>query len=180
MYGHQWRHFNAPYDSCHTDYSGQGVDQLAQVIETIKTNPNDRRILMTGWNPAQLKQMSLPACHLLSQFYVSNGKLSCQMYQRSADMGLGAPFNIASYSLLTMMIAHVCGLEPGEFVYTLGDAHVYLNHIEPLKIQLQREPFPFPKVKIKRQVSDIDDFNFEDFELMNYVSHDSVKMKMAV
>eukprot|EP00057_Strongylocentrotus_purpuratus_P035106 XP_797720.1 PREDICTED: thymidylate synthase [Strongylocentrotus purpuratus] len=136
VYGFQWRHFGAEYKDRFTDYTGQGVDQLANVIETIKNNPDDRRIIMSAWNPPDLPKMALPPCHAFVQFYVCNGELSCQLYQRSGDMGLGVPFNIASYSLLTYMIAHVTGLKPGDFVHTLGDAHVYLNHIEPLKEQV--------------------------------------------
>uniref|UniRef100_A0A5F9CL44 Thymidylate synthase n=1 Tax=Oryctolagus cuniculus TaxID=9986 RepID=A0A5F9CL44_RABIT len=162
------------------DYSGQGVDQLQKVIDTIKTNPDDRRIIMCAWNPKDLPLMALPPCHALCQFYVVNGELSCQLYQRSGDMGLGVPFNIASYALLTYMIAHVTGLKPGDFVHTLGDAHIYLNHIEPLKTQLQREPRPFPKLKILRKVETIDDFKAEDFQLEGYNPHPTIKMEMAV
>merc|ERR1712002_1427342 len=146
----------------HADYTGQGIDQLANVIETIKTRPDDRRIMMCAWNPADLDKMALPPCHCLVQFYVADGELSCQLYQRSADMGLGVPFNIASYALLTYMIAHVCGLKPGEFVHTLGDAHVYSNHCEALEEQLKREPRPFPTLTIKRKVENITDFEFSD------------------
>ncbi|XP_065188331.1 thymidylate synthase-like [Sycon ciliatum] len=180
VYGFQWRHFGAEYKDMHTDYTGQGVDQLAQVIHTIKTNPNDRRIIMSAWNPADLGKMALPPCHLMCQFYVANGELSCQMYQRSADMGLGIPFNIASYSLLTCMIAEVCDLKPGDFIHTLGDAHVYSNHIQPLQEQLKREPREFPTMKIKRKVTDIEDFKLEDFELDGYKPHPKIAMEMAV
>ncbi|XP_011911583.1 PREDICTED: thymidylate synthase [Cercocebus atys] len=162
------------------DYSGQGVDQLQRVIDTIKTNPDDRRIIMCAWNPRDLPLMALPPCHALCQFYVVNSELSCQLYQRSGDMGLGVPFNIASYALLTYMIAHITGLKPGDFVHTLGDAHIYLNHIEPLKIQLQREPRPFPKLKILRKVEKIDDFKAEDFQIEGYNPHPTIKMEMAV
>jgi thymidylate synthase len=166
----------------HTDYTGQGVDQLADVIRKIKTTPNDRRIIMTAWNPADLDQVALPPCHMFCQFYVANGELSCQLYQRSCDMGLGVPFNIASYSLLTIMIAHICGLKPGEFVHTLGDAHVYLNHIEPLKEQLTRVPRPFPSVCVSSRESlrTIDDFEVADFTLFNYNPYPAIKMDMAV
>merc|ERR1719495_3075100 len=150
VYGFQWRHFGAQYSDMHADYTGKGVDQLAEVINRIKTKPNDRRIIMCAWNPADLDKMALPPCHCLVQFYVANGELSCQLYQRSADMGLGVPFNIASYALLTVMLAHVTGLRPGDFVHTLGDAHVYSNHVEALKQQLEREPRAFPKISIKR------------------------------
>lgn len=180
VYGHQWRHFGAPYFDCHTDYTGKGVDQLMEIIHTIKTNPNDRRIIMSAWNPVDLKSMALPPCHVLAQFYVCNGELSCMMYQRSCDLGLGVPFNIASYSLLTCMIAQVCGLKPGEFIHTLGDAHVYNNHIEPLKEQLVREPRPFPKLEINKEKMDIEDFCFEDFKLVDYKPHGTIKMEMAV
>jgi dihydrofolate reductase/thymidylate synthase len=180
VYGFQWRHFGAQYVDCRSDYRGQGVDQLAQIIETIKKNPNDRRILMSAWNPVDIPKMALPPCHIMCQFYVANGELSCQMYQRSCDLGLGVPFNIASYSLLTCMIAHVCGLKPGDFVHTLGDAHVYSNHVEPLRVQLEREPKPFPTLKIKRDVKSIDEFTADDFLLENYQCHEAIKMQMAV
>ncbi|XP_059350281.1 thymidylate synthase-like isoform X2 [Daphnia carinata] len=180
IYGFQWRHFGAKYDNMHSDYSGQGVDQLKNLIHTIRTNPEDRRMILTAWNPSALREMALPPCHCLAQFYVANGELSCQMYQRSADMGLGVPFNIASYSLLTYMIAHVTGLKPGEFIHTLGDAHVYSNHISALEKQLEREPRPFPTLKIARQVSDIDDFKAEDFVLEGYDPHPKIPMDMAV
>ena len=169
VYGFQWRHFGATYGTMHDDYSGKGVDQLQDVIRQIKNSPDSRRILMSAWNPTVLKEMALPPCHILAQFNVANGELSCQMYQRSADMGLGVPFNIASYALLTIMIAKVCGLKPGEFVHVLGDAHVYLNHEEALREQISREPRPFPKLVIKRDVESIDGFRFEDFELVEYV-----------
>uniref|UniRef100_A0A9L0JZB3 Thymidylate synthase n=1 Tax=Equus asinus TaxID=9793 RepID=A0A9L0JZB3_EQUAS len=162
------------------DYSGQGVDQLQKVINTIKTNPDDRRIILCAWNPKDLPLMALPPCHALCQFYVVNGELSCQLYQRSGDMGLGVPFNIASYALLTYMIAHITGLKPGDFVHTLGDAHIYLNHVDPLKTQLQREPRPFPKLKILRKVETIDDFKAEDFQLEGYHPHPTIRMEMAV
>ena len=180
VYGFQWRHFGAQYGTMYDDYGGKGVDQLADVVHQIKNSPNSRRILMTAWNPSVLKEMALPPCHLLSQFYVANGELSCQMYQRSADMGLGVPFNIASYALLTHMLAKVCGLRAGEFVHVLGDAHVYLNHEEALREQLAREPRPFPRIVFKRDVQSIDDFKFEDFDLVDYNPHKAIKMDMAV
>lgn len=180
VYGFQWRHFGATYENMHTNYDGQGVDQLANVIDKIKNNPDDRRIIMSAWNPVDLPNMALPPCHSFVQFYVCNGELSCQLYQRSGDMGLGVPFNIASYSLLTYMIAHVCGLKPGEFVHTLGDAHVYLNHIDALKKQLEREPHPFPTLKITREVPNIDSFKFDDFEIIGYNPYPTIKMQMAV
>jgi dihydrofolate reductase/thymidylate synthase len=180
VYGFQWRHFGAKYTNMHADYRGQGVDQLAAAIHAIKTNPNDRRIVISAWNPADLKLMALPPCHMFAQFFVANGELSCQMYQRSCDMGLGVPFNIASYALLTRLVAQVCGLQPGEFVHTLGDAHVYLNHVEALREQLKRTPRPFPVLRIRPEVRDIDAFRFDDFELVGYDPHDKLAMKMAV
>jgi len=180
VYGFQWRHFGAKYVDMHTDYTGQGVDQLANVIHQIKTNPDSRRIIMSAWNPSDLGQMALPPCHTMCQFYVQDGELSCQLYQRSGDMGLGVPFNIASYALLTVMVAHVCDLKPGDFVHTLGDAHVYSNHIEPLKIQLERAPRDFPTLTFKRKITSIDDFKFEDFEISGYKPHPKIAMEMAV
>jgi dihydrofolate reductase/thymidylate synthase len=180
VYGFQWRHFGAKYEDMHADYSGQGVDQLAEVIDKIKNNPNDRRILLTAWNPAALKEMALPPCHMFCQFYVANGELSCQMYQRSCDMGLGVPFNIASYSLLTCMIAQVCGLKPGDFVHCCGDTHVYSNHVEPLTRQLEVEPRPFPTLTINPEKMDIDAFEFSDFTITGYDPHPKIEMKMAV
>ena len=180
VYGFQWRHFGATYVDMYTDYTGKGVDQLADCIHKIKHTPDDRRIILSAWNPADLKDMALPPCHMFCQFYVANGELSCQMYQRSADMGLGVPFNIASYSLLTHMIAHVCNLQPGEFIHTIGDAHVYSNHVDALKEQWKRPPRAFPKLMIRSDVSDIDGFAFEDFEIVGYKPHGTIKMKMAV
>lgn len=180
VYGHQWRHFGATYVDCHTDYSGQGVDQLQNVINTIKTNPNDRRIIMSAWNPCDLKTMALPPCHVMAQFYVANGEVSCMMYQRSCDMGLGIPFNVASYSLLTCMIAQVCGLKAGEFIHTLGDAHVYNNHIGPLEEQLKRTPRAFPTLKINKNIMDIEEFTMEDLQVEGYKPHKTIKMEMAV
>lgn len=166
----------------HADYTGKGVDQLAHVIKTIKTNPNDRRIVLTAWNPADLGIMALPPCHMFCQFYVDTqrGELSCQMYQRSCDMGLGVPFNIASYALLTCMIAHCCHLKPAEFIHTMGDTHVYSNHVEALKIQLEREPRPFPTLKINPDVRDIDSFQFSDLTIEGYDPHPKIAMDMAV
>lgn len=180
VYGFQWRHFGADYTDMHADYTNQGLDQLQHVIDTIRTNPDDRRIIMCAWNPKDVPLMALPPCHALCQFYVADGELSCQLYQRSADLGLGVPFNIASYALLTYMIAHITGLKPGDFVHTLGDAHVYVNHVEPLKTQLQREPRPFPTLHIRRMVTSIDDFRSDDFELRDYNPHAAIKMDMAV
>lgn len=180
VYGFQWRHFGATYEDMHADYSGKGVDQLKQCIEKIKTNPTDRRIVLTAWNPADLALMALPPCHMFCQFYVANGELSCQMYQRSADMGLGVPFNIASYSLLTRLVAQVCGLKAGDFVHCIGDAHVYLNHVDALKEQIKRAPRAFPKLRINPNVTDIDSFEYSDFTIEGYEPHAAIKMKMAV
>ncbi|KAB7498886.1 Thymidylate synthase [Armadillidium nasatum] len=180
VYGFQWRHFGAPYTNMHADYSGQGVDQLKEVIERIKTKPYDRRIIMCAWNPVDIDKMALPPCHCLCQFYVANGELSCQLYQRSADMGLGVPFNIASYSLLTHMIAHLTGLKAGDFVHTLGDAHVYINHVDALEEQLKRTPRCFPKLVFKREVKSIDDFKMEDLEIVDYKPYPKIQMHMAV
>lgn len=180
VYGFQWRHFGAKYKTCNEDYTGQGVDQLTEVINRIKNNPTDRRIIMSAWNPIDIPQMALPPCHCLAQFFVADGELSCQLYQRSADMGLGVPFNIASYALLTHMIAHVTGLKAGDFVHTTGDTHVYLNHIEPLKHQLQRIPRRFPTLHFKRNVQSIDEFQFEDMEVRDYDPYPTIKMQMAV
>jgi len=182
VYGFQWRHFGAEYKTMKDDYEGQGVDQLKQVIDMIKTNPDSRRIIMSAWNPVHLPKMALPPCHCLAQFYVDIDKkeLSCQLYQRSADVGLGVPFNIASYALLTKMIAHVCGLKPGDFVHTLGDAHVYSNHVDALKTQIERVPRPFPKLEVQRNVSNIEEFKVEDFLLTGYNPHNKIEMKMAV
>ncbi|KAF7127703.1 hypothetical protein RHSIM_Rhsim11G0179300 [Rhododendron simsii] len=180
VYGFQWRHFGARYTNMHADYTGLGFDQLLDAIDKIKNKPDDRRIILSAWNPSDLKLMALPPCHMFAQFYVADGELSCQMYQRSADMGLGVPFNIASYALLTCMIAHVCDLVPGDFVHVIGDAHVYLNHIRPLQEQLQKLPKPFPILKINPQKKDIDSFVAADFELIGYEPHQKIGMKMAV
>ncbi|KAL4401869.1 Thymidylate synthase [Malassezia pachydermatis] len=191
VYGFQWRHFGAKYIDADTDYTGQGVDQLAKVIEQIRTNPTDRRILLSAWNPADLDKMALPPCHILCQFFVSlpseeekaQGKkpgLSCQMYQRSCDLGLGVPFNIASYSLLTHFIAAVTGCEATTFTLVMGDAHVYLDHVEPLKQQIIREPRPFPTIHLRRAVDCIDDIQYNDVELLNYAPHGKIDMRMSV
>jgi len=167
----------------HTDYTGQGVDQLAECIDKIKNNPEDRRIILSAWNPADLGIMALPPCHMFCQFYVDTTKneVSCQMYQRSADMGLGVPFNIASYALLTHMIAHVTGRKPGDFIHTIGgDSHVYLNHVDALKVQLERSPRVFPKLKINSERRDIDGLSYEDFDVIGYNPHKTIAMKMAV
>lgn len=181
VYGFQWRHSGAEYVDADTDYAGRGIDQLAQVIDSLKRNPNDRRMLVCSWNPSDVRKMALPPCHCLAQFYVSDGALSCIMYQRSADMGLGVPFNIASYSILTRMIARVANLEAKEFVHMTGDTHVYLNHVEPLKVQLTREPYPFPKLRFApRHIESIDDFKLEDFIIEGYRCHPKIDMSMAV
>lgn len=170
VYGHQWRNFNS-----------QGYDQIRDIIERIKKNPQDRRIIVSAWNPAQIEQMALPPCHCFFQFDVTpDGRLNCMLYQRSCDLFLGVPFNIASYSLLTMMIAQVCDLKPGEFVHTLGNAHIYSNHFEQVKLQLTREPLALPTVKINPNVKNIDDFKFEDIELVGYQSHPAIKGEVAV
>mmetsp|Transcript_24381 Transcript_24381/g.39151 ORF Transcript_24381/g.39151 Transcript_24381/m.39151 type:complete len:254 (+) Transcript_24381:353-1114(+) len=181
VYGFQWRHFGAQYKGRNASYEDQGIDQLKEVIETIRRDPYSRRIILTAWNPAALRHMALPPCHLLAQFYVStSGELSCHMYQRSGDMGLGVPFNIASYALLTRLIAQVCGLKPGDFVHTIGDAHVYLNHIQPLKEQLEREPRAFPKLYINPERKDIDSFVHKDFKVEGYDPWPPIKMELAV
>ncbi|KAG0168580.1 Thymidylate synthase [Apophysomyces sp. BC1034] len=187
VYGFQWRHFGAEYVDCDMDYTGQGVDQLQQVIDKIRNNPTDRRIIMSAWNPADIPKMALPPCHSFCQFYVSNppadggrARLSCVLYQRSCDMGLGVPFNIASYALLTRMIAHVTDLEPGEFIQTMGDTHVYIDHIEALKQQVEREPRAFPTLTFRRKIDNIDDFQYDDILLENYKPHGKIDMKMSV
>lgn len=181
VYGFQWRHFGAKYTNMHADYTGQGVDQLAEVIEKLRTNPTDRRIVLSAWNPADLNEMALPPCHMFCQFYVANGELSCQMYQRSADMGLGVPFNIASYALLTRLVAQVTGLKPGEFIHVIGDAHVYLNHVVPLQKQLTRTPRPFPTLSINpSKTKSITDFKLEDFDIIDYNPHGAIKMTMSI
>ncbi|KAL7248542.1 hypothetical protein ACSBR2_003304 [Camellia fascicularis] len=168
------------YTNMDADYTGLGFDQLSDVIDKIKNKPDDRRIILSAWNPSDLKLMALPPCNMFAQFYVANGELSCQMYQRSADMGLGVPFNIASYALLTFMIAHVCDLVPGDFVHVIGDAHVYRTHVRPLQEQLQKLPKPFPILKINPEKKDIDSFVADDFKLMCYDPHQKIEMKMAV
>ncbi|KAL6270060.1 hypothetical protein ACE6H2_026971 [Prunus campanulata] len=180
VYGFQWRHFGARYTDMNADYTGQGFDQLLDVIDKIKINPDDRRIILSAWNPSDLKLMALPPCHMVAQFYVANRELSCQMNQRSADLGLGVPFNIASYALLTCMIAHVCDLVPGDFIHVLGDAHVYRTHIRPLQEQLEKLPKPFPILKINPEKKNIDSFVAADFELIGYDPHQKIEMKMAV
>ena len=173
VYGVQWRHWQRPF-------MNSNIDQLSNLIDGIKKDPNGRRHILTAWNPGELDKMALPPCHIMAQFYVANGKLSCQMYQRSCDMFLGVPFNIASYSLLTAMIAQVCNLDVGEFVHVLGDAHIYLNHVEQVKEQLQREPLPAPQLRLNPDITDITRFTMQDIELINYQSHAAIKAEMAV
>ncbi|KAJ2442400.1 Thymidylate synthase [Coemansia sp. RSA 2424] len=185
VYGFQWRHFGAAYETADTDYTGKGVDQLADVIRKIRETPSDRRIIMSAWNPADLSQMALPPCHMFAQFFVSNpgtenATLSCQMYQRSCDIGLGVPFNIASYALLTRLIAQITGLKPGYFIHCMGDTHVYANHVDALKTQIEREPRAFPQLLIKRTPENIEDFSIDDFELVGYNPHGKIQMEMAV
>jgi thymidylate synthase len=172
VYGSQWRNWPTP--------DGKHIDQISQIIEQIKNTPNSRRIMVSAWNVADVPNMALPPCHALFQFYVADGKLSCQLYQRSADVFLGVPFNIASYALLTMMVAQVCDLKPGDFIHTLGDAHLYSNHLEQTELQLSREHYPLPKMKINPEVKNIFDFKFEDFELADYQYHPHIKAPVAV
>ncbi|PGH11861.1 thymidylate synthase [Helicocarpus griseus UAMH5409] len=200
VYGFQWRHFGAEYIDAKTDYTGQGVDQIADVVRKLKENPYDRRIILSAWNPADLKKMALPPCHMFAQFYVSfppggshdgsvpgtqkmRGTLSCLLYQRSCDMGLGVPFNIASYALLTHMLAHAADLEAGTLIHTMGDAHVYLDHVDALQEQLIREPVEFPELVIKREDRGsgvMDEWREEEFEVVGYKPHKGIKMKMSV
>ena len=172
IYGYQWRSW--------PDYSGGFIDQISQAVETIKNNPDSRRIIVSAWNVADIDNMKLPPCHCFFQFYVADGKLSLQLYQRSADCFLGVPFNIASYALLDMMMAQVCGLKPGDFVHTLGDAHIYLNHVEQVELQLTREPKPLPKMVINPDVKNIFDFRYEDFHLEDYDPHPAIKGQVSV
>jgi len=172
VYGAQWRSWKTA--------DGRSIDQISQVIEQIKTNPDSRRLIVSAWNVGALSKMALPPCHLLFQFYVAEGKLSCQLYQRSADIFLGLPFNIASYALLTMMVAQVCDLKPGDFVLTLGDAHLYSNHLEQARLQLTREPLALPRMKINPGIRSIFDFDFGDFELIGYNAHPHIKAEVAV
>ena len=172
VYGHQWRSWPTP--------DGRAIDQLSMVIDTIKRNPDSRRMLVTAWNPAEVDKMALPPCHCLFQFYVADCKLSCQLYQRSADVFLGVPFNIASYALLTMMIAQVCGLQPGEFVHTTGDTHIYRNHFEQVATQLSREPRPLPRMRLNPDVKSLFDFKYEDFTLEGYDPWPAIKAPVAV
>ena len=172
VYGYQWRSWPAP--------DGRHIDQIANVVAQIKQNPDSRRLMVSAWNPALVDEMALPPCHALFQFYVADGRLSCQLYQRSADIFLGVPFNIASYALLTMMVAQVCGLQPGEFIHTFGDAHLYRNHFEQAELQLSRAPRPLPTMTLNPDVADLFDFTFEDFELSGYDPHPHIKAAVAV
>jgi thymidylate synthase len=172
VYGAQWTDWTTP--------DGRHINQIDQVIEQIKTNPNSRRLIVSAWNPGELDKMALPPCHAFFQFFVHEGELSCQLYQRSADLFLGVPFNIASYALLTMMVAQVCGLKAGEFVHTFGDLHLYLNHVEQAKLQLTRDSRPLPQMLLNPNVSNIRDFKFEDFQLVNYEPHPSIRAPIAV
>jgi len=172
VYGYQWRSWPAA--------DGRKIDQLVNVIESIKRSPDSRRHIVSAWNVGEIEKMALPPCHVLFQFYVANGKLSCQLYQRSCDIFLGLPFNIASYSLLTLMVARVCGLKPGEFIHTLGDAHIYLNHIDQVKLQLTREPYPLPEIVINPETRDILKFSIEDFSLAGYTAHPHIKGDISV
>ena len=172
VYGVQWRSWPAP--------DGRAIDQISQLIQRLQTNPHSRRHIISAWNVADVDKMILPPCHTLFQFYVAEGKLSCQLYQRSADLFLGVPFNIASYALLTLMVAQATGYEPGEFIHTFGDAHLYLNHLEQADLQLSRDPLPLPTMKINPDVTSIFDFRYEDFELANYQCHPHIKAPIAV
>ena len=172
IYGYQWRSW--------PDYEGGFIDQISEVIRDIRENPTSRRLIVSSWNVGDLKNMNLPPCHAFFQFYVSNGRLSLQLYQRSADIFLGVPFNIASYALLLMMVAQVTGLQPGDFIHTFGDAHIYLNHLEQVKLQLTRTPYPLPQMRINPDVKSIFDFRYEDFDLVNYVAHPHIKAIVAV
>ena len=172
VYGSQWRSWPTK--------DGETIDQITNVIERIKDKPDDRRLIVSAWNVGEIPNMALPPCHAFFQFYVANGKLSCQLYQRSADIFLGVPFNIASYALLTMMVAQVCDLEPGEFIHTFGDAHLYSNHLEQAELQLSRTPYPLPEMKINPEIKNIFDFTFEDFELVGYQAHPHIKAPVAV
>ena len=181
IYGHQWRHFNANYNTCKNNYSGEGIDQLKNVIDILKDpeQRNSRRIIISAWNPCQLKEMALPPCHILMQFNVFEDQyLSCSLYQRSGDVGLGVPFNIASYAFLTHLLAHHCNLIAKEFIYYLGNTHIYENHLETLKNQINRKPFTFPTLSIKNKYENIEEYLESDFEINNYNFHESLKMEM--
>ena len=172
VYGYQWRSWPTP--------NGGSIDQISKLVEMIKSNPDSRRLIVSAWNPALVEQMALPPCHALFQFYVADGKLSCQLYQRSADIFLGVPFNIASYALLTLMVAQVCGLQPGDFIWTGGDCHLYANHMEQADLQLSREPLQLPVMQLNPAVTDLFAFKFEDFELLGYQAHPHISAPVAV
>jgi thymidylate synthase len=172
VYGYQWRSWPAS--------DGRKIDQLKDVINNIRISPDSRRLIVSAWNVGEIEKMALPPCHIMFQFYVARGKLSCQLYQRSCDIFIGVPFNIASYALLTLMVAHVAGLKPGEFIHTLGDAHIYLNHIDQVKLQLSREPYPLPRMEINPSVKDISLFRYEDFTLTGYIAHPHIKGDISV
>ena len=183
IYGHQWRHAGAVYRGCDTDYTGEGVDQLEQLIQNLKNNPSSRRHVVSAWSVPNIREMALPPCHCLFQFYVSKRGLSCQLYQRSGDIGLGVPFNITSYSILTHIIAKLIGVPAYEFIHTIGDAHIYTDHEDALKEQITKEPFPFPKLKINadiKSLSDVEKLSASDFEIVGYKHHPKVAMKMVV
>lgn len=179
VYGHQWRNFGATKNA-DGSFSPDGADQIAALVHDLKHNPNSRRLIVSGWNPQEANQVALPPCHTLFQFYVADGKLSCQLYQRSADVFLGVPFNIASYALLTMMLAQVCDLQLGEFIWTGGDCHLYSNHLEQTELQLSREPLPLPTMRLNSDIKDIFAFKYDDFTLENYQSHAAIKAPVAV
>jgi len=182
IYGHQWRHFNAKYIDCKTDYTSEGIDQLQYIIDNLKDPVNrfSRRLVMSAWNPCQLREMALPPCHILVQFNVSDGnKLSCALYQRSADIGLGVPYNITSYCFLLHLISHHCGLEPHEFIYNLGNCHIYSQHIDCIKKQIDREPYDFPTIRIINKYENINDYSIKDFEIDNYLFHTKINMEFV-
>jgi dihydrofolate reductase/thymidylate synthase len=182
VYGHQWRHFNAEYKDQKTDYTDKGVDQIQQIIHLLKNDPMSRRIILTAWNPCQINQVNLPPCHMMCQFYVSSNKeLSCMMYQRSADIGLGLPFNIASYAVLTYILGKLTNLKPKKLSIIIGDAHIYENHIDALKEQITREPFEFPKLELnlEKEYNKVEDFDINDFKILNYKCFEHLKMQMV-
>jgi thymidylate synthase len=183
VYGFQWRHFGADYIDCKTDYTDQGVDQLKYIVDEIRKNPKSRRLILSSWNPKDLNKMVLPPCHCLAQFYVDENKnLSCILYQRSGDVGLGVPFNITSYALLTHMIAHVCKLNAHEFIHVLGDAHIYMNHVDKLKEQITRHPYPSPKIFFNQEknINNLEDFEFLDFKIENYQHYGKIELPFSL